>query len=1389
MKERNGIKVKNLDERAEYHSGGKMHKKDCLPIWSLVMALFCAATLAQTGDLPAIEIPECKSPPMLDGTLDDPVWQSATEIAHLYKIKSDAPAPETSLRLMRDNAWLYIGAQCANPNMAHVAQLTFNHDGAVNHDDALEILIRPSADQAADYYHFLLNFANVGKEQSCNQAGLREIGWNPVWRTATLRGKDGWTAEIAIPWFCLGQDDLSGLKINLGRTMVQVDLDDYGAKQNERRVLSTLTSGSKGGFHHPGNFLPVSGLAGFHPEVPFAPLVTAAEIAGVRQDGGSNYYDLRVTLATATPVPGVAQLKVVEDFGAGEAASHAQPLELRGTLELDLRIPAGNLQEHLVKIVVCDPDSGNLLASKQVEDTSALKIIKKAFAARSYYTSEESAGICVELGLPSNMLARAALVLEAGGNRVAEINGLKPVMAPAVPLSVLDFGDNKVMVRVVLDGAELAARPLNLVRLEPRPGYETKADFVRGVLLKDQEPFFPVGICAHNLQFRLGARGSLEDDGEMFKFLAEDVGLNLVVRSGGATNAAAFMDLAEKYGLMVVTWNYSTFCNKLGYPVNLIDPQHSPDLPLAKRLAIQKKSYDQGASYRDADLKVLRDYKNFVGYWNFDEPNLINPDERIAIAEWYWQTVKALDAYRPLFLLYSKHIPHGDNWTRWGDILGYDVYPRPHVSGFYSEPGLSTAFYAWELRERCRQDNKIMWFVPLANILDPGRSPIGLSKIHMLCQAYTAVIYGSRGLIYFALSCVAGEDAWDALRAISAQFKEMSPALVNGDIPQTIAYTPDNFDPRARKFPMVNAAVFQYPDGDYLLMAVNIMPHAVDTKFKVAGMERAARMFEEEGQSGKGAEGQRGLVLDGEVFADKIEPYGVRAYRMKIKPRPTDAATAGILSSSVDAGGLSCVAQRAEQDDRGSAPVEVSLDMTPVEEERAPEVDIPGIARQLMMGKNHMPNPCFEQQANKGIPDFYRPFWCLSVDPFWGQPDKSDWYVDDKVLWNGRKSLRMLKRKYDLGGFKTRGIFAGFYPPVSDKPMPIAFSFYARSESPKANLWIRIGEDTPFTVKGLTPDWQRHHITFDLPPGSGMNLGSRSMLIIPSDGDVIWISGLQVEQGDRPTEFQDDSVLLKKKVVPADPDNLLANPGAECGTAEGWAGLENLRVGEFGVRPGEAHTGEYAFHWRGQSQGVASDWIAVDTNRAYELSGWFKAGPASIKGVIFGVMLADAQKRPIRPWNVFSLQGTRTELAAPCRAGDRIVRLKDAANWKTSPSYAIAFGADENEYTPDVSPLGIDEVRREDDDWAVVLSKPCGLNLPAGTPVTENRAGNGGIFLPGAVNVTVPGDWTELKGSIGLKQWWPGTAYAQVVVIGLRPRQKQNALLMDDFAMRVSPDK
>ena len=223
--------------------------------------------------------------------------------------------------------------------------------------------------------------------------------------------------------------------------------------------------------------------------------------------------------------------------------------------------------------------------------------------------------------------------------------------------------------------------------------------------------------------------------------------------------------------------------------------------------------------------KILREHRNMLAYYNVDEPNLVNPDERIAAAEWYWNTVNSIDPYRPhvfaVFTEYSRVATIGRAGARCWDT----TFIRTRLSRDFTANRVCTRPVT---RMNCGNDagrtTRSCFLCRWRIMLGGRRTPIGMSKAHMLCQAYTAVIYGSRGLLYFVLSSVIGEDAWDALRTINAQIKELAPALLNGDIAQNISYTPDNFRPSERKFPMVNAAVFKYPDGDYLLMAANIMP-------------------------------------------------------------------------------------------------------------------------------------------------------------------------------------------------------------------------------------------------------------------------------------------------------------------------------------------------------------------------------------------------------------------------------------------------------------------------------------------------------------------------------------------------------------------------------------
>lgn len=1248
------------------------------------LALCALLTLATAGlRADPITAPELATAPKIDGVLDDRAWKSAAKIDTLYLHKTDTPVKDTLIYFGHDKAWLYLGFKCENANMPHVKQTVFKHDDAACRDDSVEVFLSPDGKR---YAHFMLSFANVTHDKKVVR-GHRDIGWNPVWRTATKRLPNGWTAEAAIPLYALGSDHLANARINLMRNLIVVVLDRYGAVQDERRVYHLLNKNTSNP-HNLRWFSKLNGLAGFKPRIPFAPKIDAVTLSGYQQSAGKSSYRVAVTLIAGTPVSGNATVKVFEDKGQGYVEKAAQTVRVDGMEKLSLNVPVVDFRPRAVTVAVEDPSTGDRLAQKKIDDTSMLNVVKAVVPELSYYTSEAKARLKVSFSLSAAALKSAVLRVSAGERTLADIRGPAPETVVQIPVRRLALGESVLTLALSDGGRELATASVRVRRLKPRPGFEVKVDNFRGVVLKDGEPFFPVGMVMH---------GIMSKHEEVFKFLREEIGLNTLVRSGtyrestyrsDIEDAERYMGLAARYGFSIVNWGTGK------------QPRPIRGKPLSERLKIHKANFEKLRPAIIRETEILRDSPNMLAYWNVDEPNLLNKEARIAVAEWYYKAVESVDPYRPEFLLYSKHIPRGDNWTRWGQILGYDVYPRPYMymGGMYSEPGLATAYYSCDLRDRCRRDHRVMWFVPLANHLGPPRAPIGLSRAHMLCQAYTAIIYGAKGLLYFAMPCVAGRDAWDALKTIATQVKELSPALLAAPPEQRITYHPGRLRPREREFPMVNAAVFRYPNGKYLLLAANIKPFAVRSTFTIRGVTAVERCF-----------GAVAPVLKGSAFTDKIEPYGVRAYRLKL-PR--------------------------------AGRVEVAVNMAAMNDETAPFVDIPAIARQLKLAKNHCPNPCFERCTNPGIPDFYKPYFCLGVELRAGQKG-SDWYVDRRTTWNGKASLRMHRRPIDRE--TSRGVFGACYPPPANRPQRMTFSFYAKGRDEKDTVaFIGFGLAKTQKTFRLTPDWKRYALSFDVAPAPNRDLGGRVYLICPGIGSTVWISGLQLERGDESTAFRDDSVL-KKMTVHENPSNLIRNGGAEYGEGRFW-NIAN-RSGTYVST--EARTGKYAFKTDNPHVGFRSNMFPIDRDGAYELSGAFMARPRPCR-LVFGLLLYDKQKRLIRSFNVNRVKGTATVLAQACAKGDRILKVKDASKW--TPRQYVAFEPEKGAPNFNVTPP-IDSVYPAGEVWVIKLRKPCGFQYPAGTRIVAHRVGSNGVF-PCVTEVS--DHWTELRGVItpaALKRW------------------------------------
>lgn len=157
--------------------------------------------------------------PVIDGRLDDPAWQKATDLGEFQPMFERGPlVAGTRARVGYDGRALYIALQCREPEMDKLQATGEGRDGNVYAGDVVEIFVAPKGPDAA-YYHISINPDNV--RWDARQVGdcTVDTKWNPEYESAAARGEGEWTVELAIPWRALGLKPQAGATItaNLAR--------------------------------------------------------------------------------------------------------------------------------------------------------------------------------------------------------------------------------------------------------------------------------------------------------------------------------------------------------------------------------------------------------------------------------------------------------------------------------------------------------------------------------------------------------------------------------------------------------------------------------------------------------------------------------------------------------------------------------------------------------------------------------------------------------------------------------------------------------------------------------------------------------------------------------------------------------------------------------------------------------------------------------------------------------------------------------------------------------------------------------------------------------------------------------------------------------------------
>lgn len=188
--------------------------------------------------------------------------------------------------------------------------------------------------------------------------------------------------------------------------------------------------------------------------------------------------------------------------------------------------------------------------------------------------------------------------------------------------------------------------------------------------------------------------------------------------------------------------------------------------------------------------------------------------------------------------------------------------------------------------------------------------------------------------------------------------------------------------------------------------------------------------------------------------------------------------------------------------------------------------------------------------------------------------------------------------------------------------------------------------------------------------------------------------------------------------------------------------------------------------------------IKVDPQAHYRLSARLKAVDGKKAKVWVALRLYDADKKVIKASEVTFLPNSLMVLAAPCKASDRVIRVKDASGVKLARNCSafVAFGA-----KADLSDLPnrnlskgvISGIVKKGSDWEINLKKPCGFSYPAGTAIRIHRT-SAAFMYPVKQAVLKDGKWHTAagriygkapKGGAASSRFWNGTGYAQIVLI------------------------
>lgn len=156
--------------------------------------------------------------PLIDGALDDPVWQQAPVFTGFVQREPEEGQPaseQTTVQLAYDDETLYVGIMAYDSAPEEIVSRLVRRDQWAEAD-----WVQVSLDTHHDHqtgYAFLVYAGGSIYDSVIRDYGWDNDAWNGVWESAHLIGPEGWSVEFAIPFHNLRFSSGGDWGINIAR--------------------------------------------------------------------------------------------------------------------------------------------------------------------------------------------------------------------------------------------------------------------------------------------------------------------------------------------------------------------------------------------------------------------------------------------------------------------------------------------------------------------------------------------------------------------------------------------------------------------------------------------------------------------------------------------------------------------------------------------------------------------------------------------------------------------------------------------------------------------------------------------------------------------------------------------------------------------------------------------------------------------------------------------------------------------------------------------------------------------------------------------------------------------------------------------------------------------